>query len=328
MTFDRLRTFLTVAKHGGISKATDELALTQSAASRQILSLEESLGVKLFLRKGRSLVLTEAGRVLQEYATRAFQVLAEAREAIDGLKGLVRGHLRISAASTIGTYMLPEVLGEFKVRYPGIEISLSITNKEQVLQHVLAASSALGFVGPPVRFPELSTEEYLEDELMLIVSPHHRLAHHETVLARELAEDVFILREKGSGTREIMEEELRRVGVPLQHAMELGSTEAIKQAVAANLGVSIVSTYSFTQEVMLGRLCTVRISDLNLRRRIYLVYLRNMPLSPAAHGFRHFLFERHVAREGGGHRPAPIDPGRRDTPLHGAPPRRRGRARP
>ena len=327
MTFARLRTFLTVAKRGGISKATSELALTQSAASRQILGLEESLGVKLFVRKGRSVVLTEAGRILQEYATRAFQVLTEAREAIDGLKGLVRGHLRISAASTIGTYMLPEVLGEFKVRYPGIEISLSITNKEQVLRHVLAASSDLGFVGPPVRFPELVTEEYLEDELMLIVSPHHRLAHQETVLARELTEDVFILREIGSGTREIMEEELRRVGVPLRHAMELGGTEAIKQAVAANLGVSIVSTHSVTHEVLLGRLCTVRISDLNLRRRIFLLYPRNMPLSPAAQGFRRFLFESHSG-EGGGDRPVPVGPGRGGAPLRRAPRRQRGRARP
>lgn len=294
MNFDHLRTFLAVARREGISKALEELPLTQSAVSRQIQNLEETLGVELFVRRGRSLVLTEAGQILQEYATRAFQLLAEAREAIEGLKGLVRGHLRISAASTIGIYMLPEVLGHFRVRYPGIEISLSITNKEQVLRHLLAASSDLGFVGPPVRFPELATEEYMEDELVLIVSPHHRLANREVVPARELSEEVFILREKGSGTREIMEEELRRTGISLRHAMELGSTEAVKQAVSANLGVSIVSTYTVTQEVMLGRLCTVRISGLNLRRRLYLVYPRSMPLSPAAQAFRAFLLEQHI----------------------------------
>lgn len=291
MNFSHLRTFMTVAKREGISKATEELALTQSAVSRQIQSLEESLGVELFVRRGRSLSMTEAGRILLEYGARAFQVLAEAREAIDGLRGLVRGHLRISAASTIGIYMLPEVLGEFKALHPGIEISLSITNKEQVLRQLAGGSADLGFVGPPLRSPELAREDYVEDELVLIVSPHHRLAQREAVPARELSEDIFILREKGSGTREIMEEELRQAGISLRHAMELGSTEAVKQAVAASLGVSIVSTHAVTQEVMLGRLCTVRISGLNFRRQISLIYPRNTPLSPVAEAFRRFLLD-------------------------------------
>jgi DNA-binding transcriptional LysR family regulator len=298
VNFYHLQTFLVVAKREGISKALDELPLTQSAVSRQILALEEALGVQLFVRKRRSLVLTEAGQILREYAMRAFQVLSEAREAIDGLKGLVRGHLRISAASTIGIYMLPEVLGKFKTHYPGIEISLSITNKEQVLRHLLAAASDIGFVGPPVLFHELATEEYMEDELVLIVSPQHRLSNREIVTAQELAEEVFILREKGSGTREIMEEELRRAGIALRHAMELGSTEAVKQAVAANLGVSIVSTDAVTQEVLLGRLCTVRIANLNLRRCLFLVYPKKLPLSPAAKEFRRFLLEQQTTETG------------------------------
>ncbi|OGL28712.1 MAG: hypothetical protein A3G97_03065 [Candidatus Rokubacteria bacterium RIFCSPLOWO2_12_FULL_69_21] len=292
MNFSHLRTFMTVAKREGISKATEELALTQSAVSRQIQSLEESLGVELFVRRGRSLSMTEAGRILLEYGARTFQVLAEAREAIDGLRGLVRGHLRISAASTIGIYMLPETLGEFKALHAGIEISLSITNKEQVLRQLAAGTADLGFVGPPLRSPDLVQEEYVEDELVLIVSPHHRLARRATVPARELGEEVFVLREKGSGTREIMEEELRGAGLSLRHAMELGSTEAIKEAVAANLGVSVVSTHTIRQEVLLGRVCAVRIADLDLRRQIYLVHPRRTPLSPVAEAFRRFLLAR------------------------------------
>jgi LysR family transcriptional regulator, low CO2-responsive transcriptional regulator len=313
MYFYQLRTFLVVARHQGISRALSELALTQSAASRQIQNLEEQLGVQLFLRKGRALLPTEAGRVLQEYATRSLQILDDARQAIDGLKGLVRGRLRISAASTIGIFLLPEVLGEFKALYPGIEISLSITNKEQVLGHVLAAAADLGFVGPPVVSRELLSEEYLEDELVLVVSPRHRLADREKVRSAELLEEVFILREKGSGTREIMEEEMGRVGVPMRKAMELGSTEAIKQAVAANLGISIVSIHSVTQEALLGRLCLVRVSDLDLRRRIYMVSLRDMPLGPAAEGFRKFLFEHRAKQEARDSRPraAPREPRRK-----------------
>lgn len=287
-----LRTFLTVAKFQGISRALHEIHLTQPAVSRQIHGLEESLGTPLFLRKGRFLALTEAGEILQQYSIRVFQLLTEAQEAIDGLKGLVRGHLRISAATTIGIYMIPDVLGEFKTQYPGIEISLTISNKEEVLRQVQAGMVDMGFVGPPVPFPELAMDTYLEDDLVLIVSPQHQLAAQDTVSTRMLPEDVFILRERGSGTREIMEEELRRAGASLRHTMELGSTEAIKKAVAANLGVSIVSSRAVTLEVMVGHLCAVRVSDLNLRRRIYMVYLRNSPLSSAAEGFRRFLSAR------------------------------------
>lgn len=304
INLSNLRTFLTVAKFRGISRALGELHLTQPAVSRQILGLEESLGTHLFVRKGRFLALTEAGQILEQYSIRVFQLLTEAQEAIDGLKGLIRGHLRISAATTIGIYMIPDVLGEFKANYPGIEISLTISNKEEVLRQVQAGMVDLGFVGPPVPFPELATDTYLEDDLVLIVSPQHRLAARDTVSTNELTEDVFILRERGSGTREIMEEELRRAGVSLFHTMELGSTEAIKKAVAANLGVSIVSSRAVTLEVMIGHLCAVRVSDLNLRRRIYMLYLRNSPLSSAAEGFRRFLSDRPDKQEGAADRSA------------------------
>ncbi len=287
-----LRTFLAVSRNRGISRSLNELHLTQPAVSRQILAMEESLGTPLFIRKGRFLTLTEGGQILQQYAVRILQLLAEAKEEIDGLKGLLRGHLRISAASTIGIYMIPDVLGEFKAQYPGIEIALEISNKENVLRGLRNGTADIGFTGPPVPETEFAMETYLEDDLVLIVSPNHWLADRDSASARLLAEDVFILREKGSGTREIMEEELRHAGVSLRHAMELGSTEAIKKAVAANLGISIVSSRAVTLEVMLGHLCTVRLSDLDLHRPIYMLHARNSPLSPAAEGFRRFLAAR------------------------------------
>jgi DNA-binding transcriptional LysR family regulator len=292
VTFTQLRTFLVVARHQTMSHATRDLALTQSAVSRQILGLEASLGVQLFARRGRRLQLTEAGQTLQDHANRAVQVMTDARIAIDGIKGLVRGHLRIAAASTIGIYVLPRILGAFKVRHPGVEVSLSIINKQQVMRGLLASSWELGFVGPPVPFPELAVQEYVRDEMVLIVSPSHRLASRRTVSARQLESEAFILREKGSGTREIIESEMRRVRVPLREAMEFGSTEAVKEAVAANLGISVVSTHAVTQEVTLGRLRTVRISDLNLRHAFCLLSLKNVPMSPAASAFRRLLFER------------------------------------
>lgn len=287
----QLKSFLAVAKHRSFSRASEELHLTQPCISKQIKALEDFLEVKLFHRLGRSIQLTEAGEVLLVHAQRALQALAEAEEAIADLKGLERGHLRISAASTIGIYMLPGALGLFKAQYPGIEISLAITNKEQVLSDVLSHGSELGFVGPPIRYPELAKEKYLLDELMFVVAPSHRLADQESVPVQEIVGEVFILREKGSGTREIMEEELARLGISLKKAMELGSTEAIKQAVAANLGVSIISKYAITLEIMMGRLCAAHIPELNLKRQLYVVWHKEKILSRAAQAFCALLKE-------------------------------------
>lgn len=291
MDLQQLKGFMAVAKHNSFSRASEELFRTQPAISKQVRALEESLETKLFHRLGRKIQLTDAGEILFRHAHRIFQVLEEARETISELKGLQKGHLRISAASTVGTYMLPRVLGRFKRRYPGIDISLAITNKAQVLEQVLQHETDLGFVGPPVQPEELQREEYLLDELVLIVAPNHPMADEEFVSIDQLKQEVFVLREQGSGTREIMEEELSRKGIGLRKAMELGSTEAIKQAVAANLGVSIVSKYAITLEVVMGRLCSAHIKDLNLRRQLYTVSHRDRTLPLAAAAFLELLRE-------------------------------------
>lgn len=292
VSLSSLRSFLAVAKHRGISRALGELHLTQPAVSRQIQSLEEYLDAQLFLRKGRFLKLTEAGYILEHYASRVFQLLTEAQEEIDGLKGLIRGHLRISAATTVGIYMIPDILGAFKSEHPGIEISLTISNKEEVLRQVKAGTVDLGFAGPPVPFPDFASHAFMEDSMVLIVSPQHPFATRDSVTARELAEDVFIHREVGSGTREIIEGQLRRAGVSLTQTMELASTEGIKKAVSANLGISIVSSRAVTLEVMIGSLSAVWVSDLDLRHSVYVLYPPNSPLSMAAEGFRRFLTTR------------------------------------
>lgn len=289
MNLSQLKAFLAVAQDGSFSRAAEKLYLTQPAVSKQIQALEEALGMRLFDRVGRSILLTEAGNILRDHAHIVFQTLEEARETITQLRGLQRGHLRISAASTIGTYMLPQPLGELKAQFPGIEISLAITNKAQVVQQVLNHEVELGFVGPPVEPAELEREEYLLDELVLILAPTHRLAREESVGVAELAEEVFILREQGSGTREIMEEELGRVRVSLKKAMELGSTEAIKQAVAANLGVSIVSKFAISLEILQGRLAVARLPDLNLSRQLFVIHHGGRTLSPAAQEFGSLL---------------------------------------
>jgi len=296
MNLSQLKAFLAVAQDRSFSRAAEKLYLTQPAVSKQIQALEEGLGMRLFDRVGRSILLTEAGNILHDHAHIVFQTLEEARETITQLRGLQRGHLRISAASTIGTYMLPQPLGELKAQFPGIEISLAITNKARVVQQVLNHEVELGFVGPPVEPAELEREEYLLDELVLILAPTHRLAREESVGVAELAEEVFILREQGSGTREIMEEELGRVHLSLKKAMELGSTEAIKQAVAANLGVSIVSKFAISLEILQGRLAVARLPELNLSRQLFVIHHGGRTLSPAAQEFCSLLRRSAAAR--------------------------------
>ncbi len=292
MDFSQLRAFVAVVDRQSISKATDDLALTQSAISRQIQSLEQSLGVSLFVRQRRSLTLTDAGRIVLEHGRRILRIISETRDALDGLRGLKRGHLRIGAASTIGTYLLPEPLGAFRERFPGIEITLQIANKAETLRRLLDQEIDVGFVGPPIKAAGLVAEEYLTDELVLITSPAHRLGGATSVTARDLADEVFIMRERGSGTREIMEEELLRSGLEIRKVMELGSTEAIKQAVAANLGVSLVSRYAITLEILTGRLCSASVTDLRLTRQLYAVYPQAGPRTWAASAFLELLRAR------------------------------------
>lgn len=296
MDLDHLRTFLVVAERGSISRAAERLPLTQSAVSRQIQALERALGAPLFSRDGRRLRLTDAGRLLTANGPRILRAIAEAQEAIDAVQDVRRGHLRIGAASTIGTYLLPPALGAFKQAHPGVDITLQIANKAQTLDRLLGGDIDLGFVGPPIDDRELARQKYVADDLVLVTAPGHRLAGRRSVRARELADEVFIMRERGSGTREIMEEELLRAGIAIKKTMELGSTEAIKQAVAVNLGVSIISRHAVALEVRTRRLCAIPVRDLRLGRQLYAVHHRRRPLPKVAETFLGFLREAAGAR--------------------------------
>lgn len=299
MTLHQLRSFVAVARLRSVSRAADVVHLTQPAVSKHIRALEERLGAKLVFRAGRSVQLTDAGEALHEYASRILGSLEEAEAAIGEMRGLRRGCLRVGAATTIGVYMLPAFLGEFKHQYPAVDISLTITNKEQIVRSLLRGEIDLGFVGPPIRPSTLAREEFLTDDLVLIVAPTHRFARRPSVLAEELKDEVFIVRERGSGTREIVEEEFARVGVALRQGMELGSTEAIKQAVAADLGVSVISRHAITLEAMTGRLCALGVRDLKLRRRLYITYSKGRPLAWAAQEFRDLVLGKREGRTRG-----------------------------
>ncbi len=293
MLEQRIRVFQAVAKHLSFSRAAEELCISQPGVTFHIKGLEREYG-PLFERVGRRLFLTDSGRTLAGYVQRLALLEEEARVALEELKGLQSGLLVVGASATIGIYLLPEVVGEFRKRHPGIKVSLRVGNKRHTIERLLHNELDYGLVAGPVDDPNLIAEPYLDDELMVIVAPSHRFAREPIVYPGELRREIILVREEGSGTQELMEERLAQLGVAPADTMQLGSTEAIKQAVAANLGVSTASRYSVEAELASGRLCTANVPALKMQRRLLLLHHKDKRLSKTALAFRLLLQEMAV----------------------------------
>jgi LysR family transcriptional regulator, low CO2-responsive transcriptional regulator len=287
----RIRVFHAAAARLSYSKAAQELGISQPAVSFHIRGLEDELGVSLFERMGKQIFLTTAGRILAEDAARMMLLEEEARIAITELQGLDRGVLVVGASATIGIYLLPEVLGVFHERHPAVKVNLRLGNKARTLERLHDNEVDFGLVAGPLMESDLVSEAYLEDELIPIVAVGHRFAKKHRVQPSELRSETFLMRERGSGTQQRLEERLFQVGVQPTETMQLGSTEAIKQAVSANLGISVASRYALRQEIASGRLEQANIPGLIISRELLLVHHKDKRLSRAAIAFRHLLYE-------------------------------------
>lgn len=289
MNLHQLRIFYTVARLGSFSRAAEELRISQPSVSIQVADLERSLSVDLFEQLGKRIYLTDAGRVLEDYARRILNLVEEANSALAEVAGEYRGRLTIGASTTPGTYVLPRVIGAFQERFPNVTVTLDIANTRRIQERILRNELDVGIVGWEVSSHNLEVLPLLEDELVLVVPPGHQLAQGETVQAKVLQDQRVILRERGSGTREAAEAALRDAGVALSPAMELGSNEAIKETVAAGLGVTILSTLAVAPEVAARRLVVVPISDLSIRRSFRVVYHRDKRMGKALRTFLDML---------------------------------------
>jgi DNA-binding transcriptional LysR family regulator len=296
MNFNQLLIFHKVAEKKHFTRAAEELYISQPAVSKQVQELEKSLGQPLFMQVGRKIYLTEAGELLFGYTSKIFALSAEAQEVLDELRSLERGHLAVGASTTVGTYLLPELLGQYRARYPHIELFLDIANTEDIQQRLLANKVEIGIIEGNVNHSELAYNVWRVDELVLIVSPQHPLAQSDVVptLQQVLFEHAaFILREPGSGTREVLEEAIAGRGMPpIRPLMELGSTEAIKQVVRANLGISFVSQHTIQLELRAGLLKQVPLADFQLTRPLSIVYSRQKHVSRAARALLDTVDER------------------------------------
>jgi DNA-binding transcriptional LysR family regulator len=276
-----VRVFVAVVEQGSFTRAAEALSISQSAASRAIQELERQLGLPLLERRARGVAPTDAGEQLAAHARAIFVHERLAEEALGELRGLQKGRLALGASSTIGIYMLPPLLGAYRRRYPGIELFLDIGNTQQIVAHLHEHRLDVAYVEGPVADASVERAPWHEDELVVIAAPEHPLAWRQPLSAGDLSGAPFVLREAGSGTREVMEQALAGRGIVVQAVMELGSTEAVKQAVAAGLGISIVSRFTIQLELAVRRLAVLSLADMTIRRQLTRLQLSERPVSRA-----------------------------------------------
>jgi DNA-binding transcriptional LysR family regulator len=258
----RLQVFHTVARLLSFTKAAESLHMTQPAVTFQVRQLEEYFNTRLFDRTHNRISLTAAGERVYEYAAQIFDLYAKMDNAVRDMTGEISGVLIIGASTTIAEYMLPALLGDFKKKYPDINVHLKVSNSDGIVSMVENNDIDLGVVEAPVVNKNLVVENCRNDRLVAVVPPTHELAGKKKLNVKELIEHAYIAREEGSGTREVIEEYLASTGMKpadMSIAMELGSPEAIKGAVEAGMGVSIVSEVTIHKERHLGTLVSLEL---------------------------------------------------------------------
>jgi len=270
----RLQVFHTVARFLSFTKAAEMLHMTQPAVTFQVRQLEEYFNTRLFDRTHNKINLTEAGKRVYEYSEKIFELYNEMENCVKELTGEVSGVLIIGASTTIAEYMLPALLGDFKAHHPDVAIRLKVGNTDDIVSMVETNIIDLGVVEATVHNKNLALELWCMDQLVAIVPPHHQLSSENTVPVNKLVEFPYICREEGSGTREVINEYLYNAGLNprnLNIVMELGNPEAIKRAVEAGMGISIISKASIVKELQLGTLVAIKLDPV-LERAFYFVH--------------------------------------------------------
>jgi DNA-binding transcriptional LysR family regulator len=292
MDLRRLEVFAKVAELSSFSRAAEALSLTQPTVSEHIRALEDELGVQLLDRLGRGATPTRAGRLLLGYARRMLALSREARQALDQFQGRMSGELVVGGSTIPGEYVLPALIGQFKAKYPDISISLLIGSSRQVSEWLEEGRVEVGVVGARPASRALDAKELMPDELVVVVPATHAWAARRTATLAELQKEPMIVRERGSGSRDAIEHALHEAGISLASLRvvgEMGSTQAIKQAVRAGVGIALVSQRAVEDECRARLLACVKIKDLRVARAFHLVTHRDRTRSPLAQAFVEFV---------------------------------------
>lgn len=292
MDLRRLEVFVKVAELGSFSRAAEALFLTQPTVSEHVRGLEEDLGVQLLDRLGRGAVPTPAGEVLLTYARRVLVLMREARQAIDQFQGRLSGELVMGGSTIPGEYVLPALIGQFKAKFPDVSISLRVGDSRQVSEWLEEGRLEIGVVGARPASRALQARELMADEIVLVVPAHHPWNGRTEVTLADVQNQPLILRERGSGTREAFERALAEAGTELgafRIAGEMGSTQAVKQAVRAGVGVTMISRRAVDDECRARLLWSLKVRDLNVARAFFLVTHRERTRSPLAQAFLEYV---------------------------------------
>ena len=288
----RLKVFRTVAEHLNFRKAAEHLFLTQPAITLQIKALEDDLGVRLFDRAANRVSLTSQGSVLLVYATKIATLVSAAEQELGAEQGKVAGQLSLGVSTTIAQYVLPRLLGAFLDEHPRVQFSLHSGNTAEIVQLLLDDKLSVGLIEGPARDRGIRAEPFMQDELVLITSPSLK---SDRMSRDQLLASNLLMREHGSGSRRVVELALEKAGLKLKSfkgVMDLDSTEAIKSAVEAGLGIGFVSRWSISKELELGALKTAAVAGLRITRHFSLISRTGPELQGPAGAFRTFALGR------------------------------------
>ncbi|MDL1969931.1 MAG: LysR family transcriptional regulator [Candidatus Desulfofervidaceae bacterium] len=294
MDFKKLTVFCRVYEYRSFSEAAKQTHLTQPSVSGYIASLEEELGTRLFDRKGRKVKPTQTGNLFYKYARRILSIKEEAENEINLFLGRKKGELKLGGSTIPGQYVLPKFLGKFKSFYPNVKISLRIGDTKHVINMLLQDEIEIGVVGAKIPEAKLNFIPFARDELVLAIPTNYFLEKKEKISLDTLKSLPFILREIGSGTRITIERFLAEKGIDINQMnviAELGSTEAVRQAVIAGMGVSILSKRALEVELKAGLIKILPLNNISLWRDFYLVYPKQKTLSPFTQAFLDFALE-------------------------------------
>lgn len=281
MIADPLKIFVTVAELKNFSRAAEELYLSQPSVSLQIRNLENELGSKLINRSPKHLELTQSGEILYGLAKQILLLYDRARQEINQLTNTVTGSLKVGASYTIGEYILPFALTEFSAQFPNVDIEASIANTVEITQAVRSNHLDLGLVEGEVNHSDLDIQALMDDELILVVPNQHALARLPIVTSDDLQDQVWIFRESGSGTRDFSDKLIKDLRIDVRKSHIFGSSQAVKQAVIAGLGIALVSSWIVRKELKANELKAIRIKDMRLIRSFSIIRPKNNEMSMA-----------------------------------------------
>lgn len=288
LTLRQLQVFASVARHLNHSRAAEELYLSQPAISMQIKQLEQNVGLPLFEQVSKQLHLTDAGNEMLHYSLKITQQLEEMDEVFSAMKGLEHGHLNISVVST-ANYFMPKLLAKFIQAHPKIKVTLSVANRDTVIKQLASNSADLAIMGQPPEGTEMLAETFMQNPLVVIASPAHPLAQKKHIQPGELANETFLLREQGSGTRGVVERFFASHDLALPSHMAMDTNEAIKQSVQAGIGIGIISRHGIELELETNRLVVLDVEEFPIVRNWHIVYRKDKRLSIAALEFEKYL---------------------------------------